>query len=201
MYDIVYDIVYDILFVFIFLAILLQIRLINSTISNAKAGNPMYQKQLAQDPSEKLIEVHVAALKWNMQSRTFEMTGDKLKKLQDQSVSLLELLKTNLPVKSGEKSAWKFEIVHIILHKVRELILFGWSENFSTQGPEHCHVDFVIKVAEYTNNKDTFLCVLSHHVREGQLQYLHQLQTDLAGEEEIEPGVVKASLSEDWLAN
>ena len=34
----------------------------------------------------------------------------------------------------------------------------------------------------------------------GHLQYLHQLQADLAGEEEIEPEVVKASLSEDWLA-
>ena len=32
------------------------------------------------------------------------------------------------------------------------------------------------------------------------MQYLHQLQADLAGEEEIEPEVVKASLSEDWLA-
>jgi hypothetical protein len=32
------------------------------------------------------------------------------------------------------------------------------------------------------------------------LQYLHQLQADLAGEEEIEPEVVKASLSEDLLA-
>jgi len=89
---------------------------------------------LAQDPSEKLIEVHVAALKWHMQSRTFEMTADKLRKLQEQSVSLLELLKTNLPEKSGEASAWKFEKAHSILHKVRELILFGWSENFSTQG-------------------------------------------------------------------
>ena len=34
----------------------------------------------------------------------------------------------------------------------------------------------------------------------GSLQYLHQLQADLAVEEEIEPEVVKASLSEDWLA-
>ncbi len=80
-----------------------------------------------------------------MQSRTFEMTADKLRKLQEQSVSLLELLKTNLPEKSGEVSAWKFEKAHSILYKVRELILFGWSENFSTQGPEHCHIDFCKK--------------------------------------------------------
>jgi hypothetical protein len=64
-----------------------------------------------------------------MQSRKFEMTAATLKKLQGMSVSLLKLLKQNLPVKSGEADAWKFEKAHSILHKVRELILFGWSEN------------------------------------------------------------------------
>ena len=43
------------------------------------------------------------------------------------SVSLLELLKLNLTEKSGEVNAWKFEKAHSILHKVRELTLFGWS--------------------------------------------------------------------------
>ena len=128
------------------------------------------------------------------------MTAEKLQKLQDQSVSLLELLKTNLPVKSGEKSAWKFEKAHSILHKVRELILFGWSENFSTQGPEHCHIDFCKKVAACTNNKDVFLCILRHHVREGHLQYLRQLQSDLAGDEDFKPEEVAASRNEDYLA-
>ncbi len=59
----------------------------------------MHKKTLAQDPIEKMIEVHGAALNWHMQSRTFEMTADRLQKLQEQSVSLLELLKTNLPEK------------------------------------------------------------------------------------------------------
>ncbi len=135
-----------------------------------------------------------------MQSRTFEMTADKLRKLQEQSISLLELLKTNLPGKSGDASAWKFEKAHSILHKVRELILFGWSENFSTQGPEHCHIDFCKKVAACTNNKDVFLCILRHHVREGHLQYLQKLQSDLAGDDDIEPEEVAASRAEDWLA-
>ncbi len=121
---------------------MLQIRLLNAVITSARAGHPLFQKLLANDPGEKLIEVHVASLKWNMQSRTFEMMADRLKKLQDQSVSRLEHLKTNLPVKSGKKSAWKFEKAHSILHKMRELILFGWSENFSTEGPEHCHIKF-----------------------------------------------------------
>ena len=78
----------------------------------------------------------------------------------------------------------EFEKAHSILHKVRELILFGWSENFSTQGPEHCHIDFVKKVAHCTNNKDVFLTILRYHVREGHLQYLQKLRADLAGEDD-----------------
>ncbi len=76
-----------------------------------------------------------------------------------------------------------------ILHKVCERILFGWSENFSTHGPEHhwhCHIEFCKKVAACTNNKDVFLCILRHHVREGHLQYLQKLQVDLACEDDSE---------------
>jgi hypothetical protein len=119
-----------------------------------------------------------------MQSRKFEMTA----KLQDMSVSLLEPLKTKLPEKSGEVNAWKFEKAHSILFKVRELILFGWSENFSTQDSEHCHIDFCKKVAACTTNKDVFLCILWLHVREGHLQYhdLQKLQADLVCEDDSE---------------
>jgi hypothetical protein len=152
-----------------------------------------------EDPSEKLIQTHLAALKWHIQSRKFEMTAETLHKLQDMSVSLIELLKTNLPEKSGEVNAWKFEKAHSILHKVRELILFGWSENFSTQGPEHCHIDFCKKVAACTNNKDVFLCILRHHVREGHLQYLQKLQADLAGDDDSE-AVPPTNSNEEWLA-
>jgi hypothetical protein len=65
-------------------------------------------------------------------------SAETLQKLQCMSVSLsvLELLKVNVPVKSREIDVWKFEKAHSILHKVRELLLFGWSKNISTQGPE-----------------------------------------------------------------
>ena len=115
------------------------------------------------------------------------------------SVSLIELLKANLPEKSGEVNTWKFEKAHSILHKVRELLLFGWSENFSTQGPEHNHIDFCKKVAACTNNKDVFLCILRHHVREGHLQYLQKLQADLAGDDDSE-AVPPTNSNEEWLA-
>ena len=71
------------------------------------------------DPSEKLIEVHVAALKWNMQQRRFGLTDKGLVRLHELTVELLELLKSNMPDKTGEISGWKIEKAHSILHKVR----------------------------------------------------------------------------------
>jgi hypothetical protein len=76
-----------------------KVHLINNAISEAQPGSPLYQKRFVNDPSKRLIETHVAALQWHMQSRKFEMTAATLIKLQGMSVSLLELLKQNLPVK------------------------------------------------------------------------------------------------------
>ena len=185
-YTISYTTSYTMYFLILNFFFFRQIHLINKAIMTAKQGSPLYQLPLVNDPSEKIVETHVAALKWHMQSRKFEMTAETLQKLQSMSVALLELLKRNLPEKSGEANAWKFEKAHSILHKVRELLLFGWSENTSTQGPEHFHIDFCKKVAACTNNKDVFLTILRHHVREGHLQYLQKLQADLAGVEESE---------------
>jgi hypothetical protein len=117
----------------------------------------------------------------------FGMTAAELERLQSKSVEVLELLKSNFPEKNGVTNAWKFEKAHSILHKVRELILFGWSENFSTQGAEHCHIDFVKKIAHCTNNKEVFLTILRYHVREGHLQYWLKSRANLCGEEDL-PG-------------
>lgn len=132
------------------------------------------------------------------------------------SVELLELLKTNLPEKTGEAAGWQFEKAHSILHKVREIILFGWSENFSTQaclhfiydfihvfiientvmvkfdvqGPEHCHIDFLKRLGKCTNNKEVFSCILRWHIRAGHLQYLRSLDAAAAeADAEGEEGV------------
>ena len=125
-------------------------------------------------------------LEWHMQSRKFGMTASQLELLQQKSIEVLESLKSTFPEKNGVANGWKFEKAHSILHKVRELILFGWSENFSTQGPEHCHIDFVKKIAHCTNNKEVFLTIIRHHVREGHLQYLAQLRADLYAEDQEE---------------
>ena len=71
--------------------------------------------------------------------------------------------------------------------------MFGWSENFSTQGPEHCHIDFCKKLARCVSNKDVFLTLLKCHVREGHLQYLEQLYCDLGDEDSNDiPALLKA---------
>ncbi len=114
------------------------------------------------------------------------MTAVQLELLQQKSIEVLESFKSTFPEKNDVANGWKFEKAHSILHKVRELILFGFSENFSTQGPEHCHIDFVKKIAHCTDNKEVFLTILRHHVREGHLQYLNQLRADLYAEDHDE---------------
>ncbi len=94
------------------------------------------------------------------------------------------MLIANFPEKNGVTNTWKFEKEHSILHKSRELILFGWSENFSTQGPEYYHIDFVKKIAHCTNNKELFQTILQYHVRKSHLQYLLKLRANLCGEDD-----------------
>ncbi len=51
----------------------------------------------------------------------------------------------------------------LLSHNLTLAILFGWSENFRTQGPEHYHMYFVKKFAHHTNNKEVFLKIFRHH--------------------------------------
>ena len=48
-------------------------------------------------------------------------------------MELLELLKSNLPERTGGAEGWNFEKAHSILHKVREILIFGWLKNYSTK--------------------------------------------------------------------
>jgi hypothetical protein len=85
-----------------------------------------------------------------------------------------------MPNRTGGPEGSNFEKAHSILHKARDILLFGWSENFGHQGPEHGHIDNCKKLANCTNNKEVYLTVLRAHSHEGHLQYLRSLDADLA---------------------
>ena len=52
------------------------------------------------------------------------MVAEDCEKLQSMSVELLELLKSNMQDKTGEKSGWNFEKEHSILHKIHLPVCF-----------------------------------------------------------------------------
>jgi hypothetical protein len=75
---------------------------------------------------------------WNIATRQSGIAESELPELQQKAVdpSLLDILQKNLPEKTGEKGKWNFEKAHSILHKVREIVLWGNSDNTSCQAPE-----------------------------------------------------------------
>ena len=108
-----------------------QVDHVNALIRAAKSGDCLFGVEEVEDPSDKLIEVHLAVLRYNMQSRRFGLTAPGLVKLRELAIELLELFKTNMPNKSGEKNAWKFEKAHSLLHKVRYRMRYRMCEKIS----------------------------------------------------------------------
>ena len=139
-----------------------QVYELNKKISVASKdrNSPLFNVPPVVDPSNEIAEVLVEALEWNMMSREWNVTVSDLQDLHKKSVSLLEMLKSHLPDRVGGAQGWNFEKAHSILHKVREIVMWGWSENTSCQGPEHAHIDIIKSVVHLTNNKDVFLCIL-----------------------------------------
>ena len=73
-----------------------------------------------------------------MDTRARNIPESDLPALQQNAVDLLDLLQKNLPDKTGEKAKWNFEKAHSILHKVREIVLWGNTDNTLCQSPEVC---------------------------------------------------------------
>ncbi len=90
------------------------------------------------DPSNEVVEVLVQCMDWNIASRQSRIPESELPLLHQKAVDLLDLLQRNLPDKTGEKPGWNFEKAHNILHKVREIVLWGNSDNTSCRSPEVC---------------------------------------------------------------
>ena len=116
----------------------MQVILINRAIDNAKPGSRLHGLQHVADPSDDIVEVLIQCMDWNIASRQSRIPAADLPELQQKAVDLLDLLQKNLPDKTGEKGRWNFEKAHSILHKVREIVLWGNSDNTSCQAPEVC---------------------------------------------------------------
>ena len=71
----------------------------------------------------------------------FGLTGVGLQKVHDLFIELLDTLEEKMPEQTGGVMGWNFEKPHSVVHKVRAIIFFGWSEIFGHQGPEHGHID------------------------------------------------------------
>jgi hypothetical protein len=112
-----------------------QVELINAAIDKAKKGSYLHVLPHVADPSEEIQEVLIACVEWNMENSAKSIPSSSL---QQKAVDLLDLLKKNLPDKTGEKAGWSFEKAHSILHKVREIVLWGNTDNTSCQSPEVC---------------------------------------------------------------
>jgi hypothetical protein len=96
------------------------------------------------DPSDEVVEVLIKCMDWNIASRQSRVPEDELADLHQKAVELLDLLHQNLPEKTGEKAGWNFEKAHSILHKVREIVLWGNSDNTSCQAPEVSTMQYVL---------------------------------------------------------
>ena len=163
----------------VYVLIVFQVADINGKIKAAGRESPLYKLPLLEDPSNEIAEVLVKSVEWNMLSREWNLSVSDLSELHKLSKGLLEALNTHLPDRVGGAKGWNFEKAHSILHKVREIIMWGWSENTSCQGPEHAHIDLIKSIAHLTNNKDVFLCILRYHCRRGLVQQYEQMLEDM----------------------
>ena len=78
----------------------------------AQPESPLHGLALV-DPSDEIIEVLLAALRWDMQQRRFGLTAERLEKLHALSVELLDLLQENMPDRTGGVKGWNFEVFFI----------------------------------------------------------------------------------------
>jgi hypothetical protein len=159
-----------------------EVTLVNERIRNAPKNDSLYKLPFLEDPSDQIIEVLIKSVRWHMMSREKEIPIDKLDQLDALGKDLLETLKEVLPERKGTKDedgyfkGWCFEKAHSILHTPRNLLLYGYLEITSAQGPEHCHIEMVKKLGQLTNNRDVFENLIKWHAR---VTYVRNIQRRL----------------------
>ena len=87
----------------------MQVLFVNEAIRKAQHGSPLHGLAPIVDPSDKIMEFLLAALQWDMQQRHYGLPAEGLEKLHALSVELLDLLKENMPDRTGGVKGWKLE--------------------------------------------------------------------------------------------
>ena len=88
----------------------MQVLFVNEAIQKAQPGSPLHGLAHIVDPSDEIIEVLLAALRWDMQQRRFGLTEEGLEKLHALSLELLELLKEYMPERTGGVKGWNSSV-------------------------------------------------------------------------------------------
>ena len=170
-----------------------EVEEVDLAISKAKKGSPLHGRPSLEDPSDAIIELLIKANDWNLMSRQKDLPVDKLPELEQLGIDLLNALKQVLPERTGttwrhselynEFKGWCFEKAHAVLHIPRNLLLFGYLEVTSAQGPEHAHIELMKNIGDLTNNKDVFWCLMKFHAREMFVRDVHrQIQSIVSSE-------------------
>ena len=76
-----------------------QVRFVNAAIDAARPDSVQYGLDHIEDPSDKIIEVHLASLRWDYEQRKFGLTGTGLEK--PYLFELLDDLNENMPERTG----------------------------------------------------------------------------------------------------
>ena len=110
--NIIYDIMYDTVF-----HPTMQVLFVNEAIRKTQHGLPLHGLAPIVDPSDEIIEVLLAALRWDMQQRRFGLTAEGLEKLHALSVEL------HIPVKATCSICSPWKPICPPLHKTRVMVV------------------------------------------------------------------------------
>ena len=104
----------------------------------------------------------IQCVDWNIATcqSGIQVPESELPDLHQKAVDLLEILQQNLPDRTGEKGKWNFEKAHSILHKVREIVLWGNLDNTSCQAPEVCNGIYFFMLGMYWYILSTYQFIL-----------------------------------------
>jgi hypothetical protein len=89
--------------------------------------------------------------------RFLNLTVEKIEQVHADGIAFMQAAKELFPYRNGSRNqdgshiGWNVWKLHSILHKSMDLLLYGWSENMSTQSGESAH------------NVNCFVLIMNHY--------------------------------------